>query len=207
MRGRAGFTLVEVIVVLVILAILAAIAIPALTGYIDKAKWKKLEFQVRTAQVAFQSMLVDQYARDGGFTTHTAINLSDDFFGRISSYADGEGYIIYTFTDKGFKEYESLTTDKDSIRIDGSWDFNNQKKEFDAYTDRSGAIKAFRYDDYTYFNEPTVSYLFCMYVQDVNASDPVTKAIVKQFPLVKSGFNAFRHYLGSESKPPAERLN
>jgi prepilin-type N-terminal cleavage/methylation domain-containing protein len=38
---RAGFTLVEVIVVLVILALLAAIAIPALTGYIDKAQDKK----------------------------------------------------------------------------------------------------------------------------------------------------------------------
>ena len=35
---RRGFTLVELIVVLVILAILAALLIPALTGYIDKAK-------------------------------------------------------------------------------------------------------------------------------------------------------------------------
>ncbi len=36
-----GFTLVELIVVLVILAILAAILVPALLGYIDKAKSKK----------------------------------------------------------------------------------------------------------------------------------------------------------------------
>ena len=37
---KKGFTLVELIVVLVILAILAALLIPALTGYIDKAKKK-----------------------------------------------------------------------------------------------------------------------------------------------------------------------
>lgn len=40
-KGRKGFTLVELIVVLVILAILAALLVPALTGYIDKAKEKK----------------------------------------------------------------------------------------------------------------------------------------------------------------------
>ena len=37
---KGGFTLVELIVVLVILAILAALLIPALTGYIDRAKEK-----------------------------------------------------------------------------------------------------------------------------------------------------------------------
>jgi type IV pilus assembly protein PilA len=41
-KGRKGFTLVELIVVLVILAILAALLVPALTGYIDKAKEKVL---------------------------------------------------------------------------------------------------------------------------------------------------------------------
>lgn len=37
---KNGFTLVELIVVLVILAVLAALLVPALTGYIDKARKK-----------------------------------------------------------------------------------------------------------------------------------------------------------------------
>ena len=36
--SKKGFTLVELIVVLVILAILAAMLVPALVGYIDRAK-------------------------------------------------------------------------------------------------------------------------------------------------------------------------
>lgn len=44
---KGGFTLVELIVVLVILAILAALLIPALTGYIDKAKQKRIVAETR----------------------------------------------------------------------------------------------------------------------------------------------------------------
>ena len=46
-KKKKGFTLVELIVVLVILAILAALLVPALTGYIDKAKEKKVIAETR----------------------------------------------------------------------------------------------------------------------------------------------------------------
>ena len=42
LKDKKGFTLVELIVVLVILAILAALLVPALTGYIDKAREQSL---------------------------------------------------------------------------------------------------------------------------------------------------------------------
>jgi type IV pilus assembly protein PilA len=57
---KKGFTLVEVIVVLVILAVLAAIAIPALTGYIDKAKDKATISQTRSAVMAAQTLVNDE---------------------------------------------------------------------------------------------------------------------------------------------------
>lgn len=59
---KGGFTLVELIVVLVILAILAALLIPALTGYINKAKEKKIIAETRMAIMAVQTMNSDYYA-------------------------------------------------------------------------------------------------------------------------------------------------
>ena len=61
---RYGFTLVELIVVLVILAILAALLIPALTGYIDKAKKNEVIAETRMLTQAAQTELVSLYASD-----------------------------------------------------------------------------------------------------------------------------------------------
>lgn len=62
---KKGFTLVELIVVLVILAILAALLIPALTGYIDKAKEKSIIAETRQAVMAAQTLVDEEY---GGLT-------------------------------------------------------------------------------------------------------------------------------------------
>jgi type IV pilus assembly protein PilA len=72
---KKGFTLVEVIVVLVILAILAAIAIPALTGYIDKANEKAVISQTRTAVIAVQTLVSEGYGSNKNITA-SGISLS-----------------------------------------------------------------------------------------------------------------------------------
>lgn len=61
---RGGFTLVELIVILVILAILAALLIPALTGYIDKAKKKQVVAETRMLHSAIQTVVSEVYASD-----------------------------------------------------------------------------------------------------------------------------------------------
>lgn len=63
-----GFTLVELIVVLLVLAVLAAVLIPALMGYIDKARESKYYINARSCMDAAQSELVELYAKNGGNT-------------------------------------------------------------------------------------------------------------------------------------------
>lgn len=80
---KKGFTLVELIVVLVILAILAALLIPALTGYINKAKDKQITAETRQVVMAAQTLVDEAYAKDskdditikttGGTITYKAV--------------------------------------------------------------------------------------------------------------------------------------
>lgn len=63
---KKGFTLVELIVVLVILAILAALLIPALVGYIDKAKEKQIISETRSCVMAAQTLADEKYGENGG---------------------------------------------------------------------------------------------------------------------------------------------
>ena len=58
--SKKGFTLVELIVVLVILAVLAAMLVPALTGYIRKARQEK-EFQAASEVLVAAQAIVTEY--------------------------------------------------------------------------------------------------------------------------------------------------
>lgn len=68
---KKGFTLVELIVVLVILAVLAAMLVPALVGYIDRARDEK-EFQTAaTIYGAAQAVVTEKYAKDSSLAAGT----------------------------------------------------------------------------------------------------------------------------------------
>ena len=99
---KGGFTLVELIVVLVILAILAALLIPALTGYIDRAKEKNVIAETRQAVMAAQTLYDEAYA-----------NVKKN--GTADIPTDAEILKLAELTDKG-----KLGTDKDKVAFDGN---------------------------------------------------------------------------------------
>ena len=62
--SNKGFTLVELIVVLVILAILAAILVPALLGYIDRAREKQIVLNAKSCLTAAQAEMSSLYGQN-----------------------------------------------------------------------------------------------------------------------------------------------
>ena len=72
-NSKRGFTLVELIVVLVILAILAALLIPALTGYIDKARKSQVVAETRALTQAVQTEMSTIYGLNNSFQRQKSI--------------------------------------------------------------------------------------------------------------------------------------
>jgi len=68
-NSNKGFTLVELIVVLVILAILAAILVPALLGYIDRAREKQYVLNAKSALTATQAEFSSLYGEGATIVT------------------------------------------------------------------------------------------------------------------------------------------
>ena len=80
-NNKKGFTLVELIVVLVILAILAALLIPALTGYIDKAKEKSIVAETRQVVMAAQTLVDESYGtKVEGTAVKVGVDTNDEKF-------------------------------------------------------------------------------------------------------------------------------
>ena len=78
MKNQGGFTLVELIVVLVILAILAAILVPALLGYIDKARNGQYLEEAHSIYTAIQVLEDEKYAQNvAAVTSLTGTDLTE----------------------------------------------------------------------------------------------------------------------------------
>ena len=92
LKDRKGFTLVELIVVLVILAILAALLVPALTGYIDKARNESIIAETRSVVVAAQTIVSEDYGQ-GTDVTASDTYITPGLKTEILTLAEAKGSI------------------------------------------------------------------------------------------------------------------
>lgn len=123
---KKGFTLVELIVVLVILAILAALLIPALTGYIDKAKEKQVISDTRSCVMAAQTLADEKYGEDkGDLTDSTPTSIKGD----VETLADVTG-TVNSFKVQGGKVTE-LVYSKDDLTCTYTYDISTKKAKYE----------------------------------------------------------------------------
>ena len=98
-KSKKGFTLVELIVVLVILAVLAAMLVPALTGYIKRAREEKEYQTASTMYSAAQAVIADMYGRNkinaAGSLTNSTADYGDDVYDLAG--VDSNIVTAYTF--------------------------------------------------------------------------------------------------------------
>lgn len=93
-NNKKGFTLVELIVVLVILAILAALLIPALTGYIDKAKRKSIVAETRQVVMAAQTLVDEAYGSNNAGDGVVIGTDTDVTLDKIKALAEVPGTVV-----------------------------------------------------------------------------------------------------------------
>lgn len=118
-KNNKGFTLVELIVVLVILAILAAILVPALLGYIDRARGAQVLLNAKSVLTSAQAECSNCYgtAKSGDTIATMLAADSNAKLGVIATTADMPAGSTATFTMKAAAA-EATPTNHDAWTVD-----------------------------------------------------------------------------------------
>jgi prepilin-type N-terminal cleavage/methylation domain-containing protein len=102
MRGKKGFTLIELMVVILIVGILAAVAVPLMRGRIDRAKWSEANASCGTIWTSVRAYIAEKgpaytgYAADiqGAVTGAVAKNLGFNPTDLVGTYFTSANYVI-----------------------------------------------------------------------------------------------------------------
>lgn len=174
---KRGFTLVELIVVLVILAILAALLIPALTGYIDKARKSQAVAETRMLAQAVQTEMSTVYALNEEFQRQKTIGKNLTIASKDGKYGDANGQL-----DNKLKErYAEIIHLSEVPILEEELESTTGKSSFFAIINKKGAVQ------WTVYNNGK-GYIG-IYCGDDGKTDVFKESKVK-------GYDNYGYYLG-----------
>ena len=189
--NKSGFSLVELIVVLTILAILAALLIPALTGYIEKAKKDKVITETRMLHEAVQTITSELYAgstqwkaSSGAITLANSsgnpvkasnglagVNLKDCYnevvkLSEVPSLQDGSGHFFAIINGNG-KVHSIIYTARGYLGL-----YSSDTKQYEAY--KIGETTDYGRVSDSFYSSFYSSIYYLAAIDEGNSNDPTS---------------------------------